>query len=177
MTSKFAPYLAAAAIALALPLSALAQQGGSSTPGASPAPAPSPAPMQNQAAPSGSDAGKSAAPSAASGAMKQPFEAADLKGKDVYDAAGKKVGSIDEVVPATGQPRDAVLSIGGILGIGAKKVLIPASDIERGNEGRLTVSMTQEQLDKLPEYEAPKRDSGPATRAPGGAPGSAPARP
>ena len=110
--------------------------------------------------------------------MKQPFEASDLKGKDVYDAAGKKVGSIDEVVPATGQVRDAVLSVGGILGIGAKKVLIPASDIERGNEGRLVISMTQEQLDKLPEYEAPKRTPDTGTRPGGPGPtGGSPARP
>ena len=175
MTSKVAPYLAAAAIALTLPLSALAQQGGSSTPGASPAPAPASPPSQSQAAPGGSDTGKSTAPAA--GAMKTPLEATDLKGKDVHDAAGKKVGSIDDVIPQTGQARDVVLSVGGILGIGAKKVLVPAADIERGNEGRLTVSMTQEQLDKLPEYEAPKRDAGPAKRAPGAAPGSAPTRP
>jgi sporulation protein YlmC with PRC-barrel domain len=174
MTSKVAPYLAAAAIALTLPLSALAQQGGSgsSMPGASPAPAPAspPSQSQSQTAPSGSDMGTKSA-------TKTPFEATDLKGKDVYDAAGKKVGSIDDVIPQTGQARDAVLSVGGILGIGAKKVLVPASDIERGNEGRLVVSMTQEQLDKLPEYEAPKRDAGPANRAPGAAPGSAPSRP
>jgi len=171
MTSKVAPYLAAAAIALTLPLSALAQQGGSSMPGASPAPAPASPPSQTQTAPGGSDMGTKSA-------TKTPFEATDLKGKDVYDAAGKKVGSIDDVIPQTGQARDAVLSVGGILGIGAKKVLVPASDIERGNEGRLVVSMTQEQLDKLPEYEAPKRDAGPANRAsPGAAPGSAPSRP
>ena len=169
MTSKVVPYLAAAAIALILPLSAVAQQG-SQTQGATPAPAPAPAPMQSQS-PSGAE-------KAPGGAMKQPFEASDLKGKDVYDAAGKKVGSIDEVVPATGQVRDAVLSVGGILGIGAKKVLIPASDIERGNEGRLVISMTQEQLDKLPEYEAPKRTPDTGTRPGGPGPtGGSPARP
>jgi len=168
MTSKVAPYLAAAALALALPLSAVAQQGGKSLPGASPAPAPSPAPMESQSpSPSGgADAGKSA--------LKTPLEATDLKGKDVYDAAGKKVGSINDVIPPSGQARDVVVSVGGILGIGSKKILVPASDIERGNEGRLVIAMTEEQLDKLPEYEMPKRE---APAAPSTAPGSAPKRP
>ena len=35
----------------------------------------------------------------------------------------------------------AVVAVGGILGIGAKKVLIPASDIERTDDGRLIVAM------------------------------------
>jgi sporulation protein YlmC with PRC-barrel domain len=162
MTSKVTPYLAAAAIALALPGFALAQSGTSSTPGASPAPAPIPAPSMNETKGPGSS-------SSLSSSTKQPFEASELKGKDVYDAAGKKVGSIDDVVPQTGQTRDVILSVGGILGIGSKKVLIPASDIERGNEGRLVVAMSEDQLDKLPEYERPRATTSPS--------GSAPARP
>ena len=94
--------------------------------------------------------------------LKQPFDATELKGKAIFDASGKKVGSIDEVVPQAGQTRDAVVAVGGFLGIGAKKVLIPASDIERTDDGRLIVAMSESQIERLPEYERPR----PATSRP-----------
>lgn len=158
MTGKTAPYLAAAAIALSIPGFAHAQ----STP---PAPQGSPAlptmqaPSMNDSVAPGGLAPRGAAPSET---MKQPLEAPELKGKTVFDAAGKKVGSIDEVLPQTGQARDAVVAVGGILGIGAKKVLIPASDIERKEDGRLIVAMTESQIEQLPEFERPR----PSTSSP-----------
>jgi len=145
MTSKVA-YLAAAAIALALPMSAFAQSTSPSAPGTEPA-------LPSTQAPS-----TGVAPG---GLPKQTFEAQDLKGKNVYDPAGKKVGEINEVVPQQGQPRDAVVAVGGILGIGAKKVLIPTTDIERMDDGRLVVAMSEDQLEKLPEYERPRQTSAP----------------
>ncbi len=173
MTSKYVAYLAAATIALALSAGAKAADS-SSTPGASPAPAPVPAPMNDQSGSSSSSGsigglnGTNSQPSMQSGQsnLRQPFEASELQGKDVYDSAGKKVGSIDAVVPSTGPTRDVVLSVGGILGIGSKKVLVPATDIDRGNSDRLVVSMTQDQLDKLPAYEAPKASKSTSTTSP-----------
>jgi len=141
MTGKVA-YVAAAAIALALPASAFAQKNSPRVPGSEPAlPSIQVPSMNDRVAPGG--------------LQKNAFESSDLKGKDVYDPAGKKVGEIDEVVPSQGQPHDAVVAVGGILGIGAKKVLIPASDIERGEDGRLVIAMTENQIEKLPEYERP----------------------
>ena len=107
MTSKVA-YLAAAAIALALPASAFAQNNSPRVPGTEPALPSIQAPSMNDRVAPG-------------GLQRKSFESADLKGKDVYDPAGKKVGEIDEVVPTQGQPREAIVAVGGILGIGAKK--------------------------------------------------------
>ena len=156
MTSKTAPYIAAAAIALALPLALPGIANAQSTP---PAPQGSPA-LPTLQAPSMNDSlapgGLSPRASAPRETMKQPFEATELKGKAVFDATGKKVGSIDEVVPPAGQTRDAVVAVGGIFGIGAKKVLIPASDIERTADGRLIVAMSEAQIERLPEYERPR---------------------
>jgi sporulation protein YlmC with PRC-barrel domain len=145
-------YLAAAAIALALPASAFAQSSPSRIPGTDPLPSVQAPSMNDRVAPGG--------------LKKQAFQSKDLKGKNVYDPAGKKVGSIDEVVPQQGQPRDAVVAVGGVLGIGAKKVLIPATDIERMDDGRLVVAMSENQIEKLPEYERP-RGSGSAPTMPG----------
>jgi sporulation protein YlmC with PRC-barrel domain len=153
MTSKVA-YLAAAAIALALPASAFAQSSSPKVPGTEPALPSIQAPSMNDRVAPG-------------GLPKQSYESSDLKGKNVYDPAGKKVGSIDEVVPTQGQPRDAVVAVGGILGIGTKKVLIPATDIERSQDGRLVIAMSENQIEKLPEYERPRGTSAPVV--PGGA--------
>jgi sporulation protein YlmC with PRC-barrel domain len=153
MTSK-AAYLAVAAIALALPVSAVAQSSSPKIPGTEPA-------LPSVQAPSMNDR------VAPGGMQKQSFESADLKGKNVYDPAGKKVGAIDDVVPAQGQPRDAIVAVGGILGIGAKKVLIPATDIERSTDGRLVVAMSENQIEKLPEFERPRGTS--PSDLPGGA--------
>ena len=147
MTSKVA-YLAAAAIALALPASAVAQGSSPKIPGTEPA-------LPSVQAPSMND---HVAPG---GLQKNAFESSDLKGKNVYDPAGKKVGSIDDVVPTQGQPRDAIVAVGGILGIGAKKVLIPATDIARGEDGRLVVAMSENQIERLPEFERPRAPSAP----------------
>jgi sporulation protein YlmC with PRC-barrel domain len=146
MTSKTA-YLAAAAIALALPASAIAQSSSPRIPGTEPALPTVQAPsMNDRVAPGGLQ-------------PKPSFESSDLRGKNVYDPDGKKVGSIDDVVPAQGQPREAIVAVGGILGIGAKKVLIPATDIERSNDGRLVVAMSENQIEKLPEFERPRGSS------------------
>ena len=147
-------YLAAAAIALVLPASVSAQSDSSKVPGSALALPTVQAPSMNDRVAPG-------------GLRTQAFESKDLKGKDVYDPAGKKVGSIDAVVPQQGQPRDAVVAVGGILGIGAKKVLIPAADIERMDDGRLVVAMSENQIEKLPEYERP-RGGGEHSSMPGG---------
>ncbi len=145
MTSKVT-YLAAAAIALALPASAIAQSSSPRIPGTEPALPTIQAPSMNDRVAPG-------------GLHKSTFESSDLKGKAVYDQAGKKVGSIDDVVPTQGQPREAIVAVGGILGIGTKKVLIPATDIERNDDGRLIVAMSENQLENLPEFERPRTAS------------------
>lgn len=159
MTGKTAPYLAAAAIALSIPGFAHAQSTPPASPGSPALPTTQAPSMNDSVAPGGLVPRET---------MKQPLEAPELKGKAAFDVAGKKVGSIDEVLPQTGQARDAVVTVGGILGIGAKKVLIPANDIERKEDGRLIVAMTESQIEQLPEFERPR----PATSSPV-APGTA----
>lgn len=48
---------------------------------------------------------------------------------DVYDAAGKLLGEIDEILidPRSGCVRYVVLALGGFLGIGRKRVAVPWS--------------------------------------------------
>jgi sporulation protein YlmC with PRC-barrel domain len=82
-----------------------------------------------------------------------------LTGARVYDANDDWVGSISELVMTTdGQISDAVVDVGGFLGIGAKPVALPLEQIDilqaaDGNEIRVYVSQTREQLDAMPEFQ------------------------
>lgn len=75
--------------------------------------------------------------------------ASELIGQKVVDSQGKDLGEIDEIIIdlESGNTRAAVLSVGGILGVGGKQVALPMSDIRRGQEGRLTASIDKEKLE------------------------------
>ena len=79
-----------------------------------------------------------------------------LAGTDVRNAAGDKIGDIDEVViGAKGRPV-AILSVGGFLGIGEHRVAVDWNRMKllRDSNGNLEahVNMTKDQLKALPEY-------------------------
>ena len=76
-------------------------------------------------------------------------------GKSVYDASGQEVGTIDEIVLAEDGTETAILSVGGFLGIGAKKIAVPTSDLTLSAEGDgYTTSLTVEEIEAAPAYEA-----------------------
>ena len=72
-----------------------------------------------------------------------------LVGNSVYDAEGNLVGKLEEIVidTRTGCVRHAVLAIGGILGIGRKRVAIPWNALKPdANYRRCVVDVTQMRL-------------------------------
>lgn len=101
------------------------------------------------------------------GVMRDGFVAAEpdylttenLTGAQVYDANDERVGEISELVVSTdGQLQHAVIDVGGFLGIGEKPVALDleALDILRadgGDEVRVYVSSTREELEAMPRYE------------------------
>jgi len=76
-----------------------------------------------------------------------------LKRMEIDDASGKKIGKVEDVV----RSRDdgfiyAVVSSGGLLGIGAKEVTVPVEMLEvQGN--RLRIGATKDELQRWPEYQ------------------------
>jgi sporulation protein YlmC with PRC-barrel domain len=107
------------------------------------------------------DMAQPAAKAATSAAGTQKFEevalaASELKGRDVYSDAGKKVGEVADVIPASGTARQIILAVGGFLGIGEKLVSVPASTVNKNTDGRLVVAMSEAQLKKLPDYKPAK---------------------
>ncbi len=79
-----------------------------------------------------------------------------VKGTNVYDAEGKKIGSIDSVMLSKhgGKVAYAVMSFGGFLGIGEKYHPLPWNklDYDPAVEG-YRVSMTGESLRDAPSYD------------------------
>lgn len=82
-----------------------------------------------------------------------------LIGTTVYGAGDENVGSIADVIMSTDGQVDAVtVDVGGFLGIGAKRVALDLDNLAfmRDGDGKLHLytSLTKEQLEAQPEYDA-----------------------
>jgi sporulation protein YlmC with PRC-barrel domain len=120
--------------------------------------------------------------------------AEDIIGANVRNAQNESIGSVsDLILDQNGQLKGAVISVGGFLGIGDKKVAVPWSEVKMssaatasGSAGGSTasadpvvmVNMTKDQLKEAPAYKTvaqQARDADRATRTtPSGAPATAP---
>jgi sporulation protein YlmC with PRC-barrel domain len=104
----------------------------------------------------------------------QPTEsrARKLIGSDVYGPDNSVIGTVrDLIIEMDGRISAYVVSIGGFLGIGAHRVAVPAAEVKLGEDGRLTVNLTRDQLAAAPEFDFGERAatrSGPMA-APSGA--------
>lgn len=78
-----------------------------------------------------------------------------LEGASIYDAEDHKVGSVSHVHGA-GTASTAIIDVGGFLGIGAKPVAVPVSQLDfmRDDKGDIhaVTAWTKEQLEKMPEH-------------------------
>ncbi len=78
-----------------------------------------------------------------------------LEGATIYDAEDHKVGTVSHV-HGMGAASQIVVDVGGFLGIGAKPVAVPATELdfmrdENGDIHALT-SWTKDQLKGMPEH-------------------------
>lgn len=84
--------------------------------------------------------------------------AEELTGAPVYDATDAWIGEVSELVlTPEGTVSQAVVDVGGFLGLGAKPVALnmdqlQIQSVEGSDELRLQVSLTKEQLEALPEH-------------------------
>ena len=73
----------------------------------------------------------------------------------IYDADDNKVGSVSHV-HGSGAGSQVVIDVGGFLGIGAKAVAVPASQLDfmRDEDGDVhaVTNWTKDQLKKMPEH-------------------------
>ena len=114
------------------------------------------------AAPGGAAAGGAGAgqrSTAAAGASLNEQRVGDLIGVEVLGSDGDKVGEVDDIVISMAGADDlrAVLQVGGVAGIGEKRVSLPLRQltIERAGDGEpnVRVAMDVESLERLPEFE------------------------
>jgi sporulation protein YlmC with PRC-barrel domain len=105
--------------------------------------------------------------------------ATDLQGEPVENANGEDLATLDDfVVDEQGRIVGAVISFGGFLGMGEKQVLLPWEDLTiDGTDASVTLSMTQEQIEALPEFEPVEREDATAVNAPATTTAPAPASP
>ena len=76
----------------------------------------------------------------------------ELDGAPVYDAAGERIGELDDVLMgADGTSMAASLDVGGFLGIGERDVVLPLGDLTPSDDG-FALDMTREALEALPEF-------------------------
>ncbi len=77
-----------------------------------------------------------------------------------YDSRDERIGEVSELIlDADGQITQAVLDVGGFLGMGEKQVALPIADIDilradGSGEVRVYVSHTKEQLEAMSDYES-----------------------
>lgn len=121
-----------------------------------------------------------------------PAQAADqvraekLIGMNVYDTNGDKVGEVKDILfDANGQAVGVVLSVGGVLGLGAKQVGLQWSEVDIQPEADVAkIQYNKDQLEAAPDFktqEAQKAEADAAQMqlqqqtAPAGEPAPAPA--
>lgn len=83
------------------------------------------------------------------------LSAAVLQGATVYGADEAKVGTVSHV-HGSGSGAQVVIDVGGFLGIGAKPVSVPASELDlmRDQDGNVhaVTTWTKDQLKQMPEH-------------------------
>lgn len=132
-------------------------------PSTSPSPAPSPEPSATVPAPSSErSAGTFSANQAA-----DEWRSSKLVGLGVYNKADEKVGDINDLILGPdGKISNAVIGVGGFLGLGEKLVAVAFSDLQLNRDAdgtmRVTINSTKEALDSAPDFkyytEAKKAD-------------------
>src|SRR5688572_23213700 len=93
----------------------------------------------------------------------------ELIGTRIKNAEGKDIGEIDQLVidPTSGNVTHVVVGLGGLLGVGETKVVVPFSDIKLGAQhqgSRAVITMDAAKLDTAPRFERRQvsRDLSPA---------------
>ena len=72
----------------------------------------------------------------------------------VVDQTGKNIGQIDDLILSTKEKvAYAIISVGGLLGIGNKSVSVPFQDIDiRKEKKEAVINLSKQQLEKMPEF-------------------------
>lgn len=107
-------------------------------------------------------------PSTTLGTSKEWYSS-DLIGATVKSPEGENLGSIRELVldPQEAKIKNAVVAMGGILGIGSKLVAIPWKEVALQPDGKTAVvAMGKAELQDAPDWRRPVEETMPPGRVP-----------
>jgi sporulation protein YlmC with PRC-barrel domain len=78
----------------------------------------------------------------------------DLRGRDVYDQDGQKVGTVGDfyVDPGERKVRFLDVGVGGFLEIGKKHFLIPVEAVRDMNEDRVSIDQSRQRVLGAPDF-------------------------
>lgn len=99
-------------------------------------------------------------PSARNAAMTDNggVRASKVVGSSVYNDHDQKIGSVDDLIIGNDKALNAVLSVGGFLGMGSKMVEVPFDKLQFGNtkgssDNRVVMpGVTKDSLTSMPDY-------------------------
>lgn len=79
----------------------------------------------------------------------------DIRGKDVYDAHGKQIGSVDDLYIDRHERKVCFLEVGagGFLGVGEKHFLVPVEAVTEVGEGQVTIVSGNEKVVESPPFD------------------------
>jgi hypothetical protein len=129
-------------------------------------PSPSPAPSAAPTNPAPSPSAEAPAPSAdtsksasnfSSTQSNDEWRSSKLVGMAVYNRANERVGDINDLILGPdGKIANAVIGVGGFLGIGEKLVAVDFSELQLNRDAdgkmRATINSTKESLESAPDY-------------------------
>lgn len=80
---------------------------------------------------------------------------ADVRGRDVLDASGEKVGHVDDLLIDSGEQKVRFLRVehGGFLGIGADHFLVPVEAVARVTDDEVHLERDSSRLQDVPGYD------------------------
>jgi len=86
------------------------------------------------------------------------IEARDIIGMQIKNELDKTVGTVENLLidPKTGKVNQVVVGLGGVLGVGEKKVVVPWSDLKVAmtTDGKKpTATMNEAKLEAAPRYD------------------------
>jgi len=93
--------------------------------------------------------------------MAKELYAGTLMGASVKNLQGENLGKIHELVidPQHAQIKMAVVSMGGLLGIGGKTVAVPWGQLKSADDGKtFIIAKAKEELDSAPEWKKPEAE-------------------
>ena len=101
-------------------------------------------------------------------------EARNVLGMRVRNEQGRDVGEIDNLLidTQTGRISHVVVAVGGFMGVGEKKVVVPWSDLAIASDGKRSIAtLSQGKLETAPRWDRLVTDDG-APTPPSASPGT-----